>query len=276
MSTPLQSTTGFICKSTMIYNSPEESARVIIAETRNYEEIDVLEKRSSWSLINTKSDNISGWVTSSSYSPYQNQFKANAYIQSVCAHLFPSAEESDSFLDSLPFETQIMVLSDVDSQWSYVQNVDGKTGYMLKKNFATSTKVSVAKISDLAIRFLGKPTSEYGRSSISGYNSLSFITLLLRSSGCRNIPSTMNDLMSWKEFVSPRVQEIYGEGNIIFFGKQDENKIDVLHVALSIGDKKCIHASPAKSQNIQTDTIQDVCNSFPECNFWTAKRLKGG
>ena len=254
----------------------------VVSQAYYTEDVKVLETQGTWVQIQTLQDGYIGWIESSCIQDDSTRFFPNASVVALKALVFSEPSISKGYTYLLPFESQIQIIESLNPRWYKVRLVNGYEGFIqsgdLRHFESTQDKALLQEmLCDLAVKFLELPYVWGGRSSIEGYDCSGFIQMLLRQAGFCNIPRDSKDQYLWNKLIKIDDRDVPKKGDLIFFGKNTEKGPQITHVALSLGNLACIHATVQERPSIHISYLDTSPWNLtqPEIfNFRAIKRLK--
>lgn len=255
---------------TYMRQSPEESAEVV-SQAYFSEEINVIEEMSDWMKIETTIDHYQGWVEAEDICAIKDKSLVTVKVNRCMAHLYQMPDIIYGPMLTLPFESLLGVIEEIDERWIKVTLPDQREGYIQRGDVAFNNNyISQDELPSFSLRFQGLPYTWAGRSSF-GYDCSGFVQMLYRQMGI-HLPRDSKDQAKWEGFKTISIDDL-SPGDLIFFGL-DETRIR--HVGMYLGDDKFIHSTV--SENAPYIHISGL--SAPEWNgsgkwpYKTARALK--
>ena len=219
----------------------------VVSQAYFSEEVKILEEQADWVKIQTHVDQYVGWTDKKNVCERKTPFfypenKERLFKISRCAaHVYekPTVRSSRT---TLPFESQLLVVEEVNHDWFKVQLVNTSEAFIQKGDLLSSaTRLDLQQMCELSSQFIGLPYTWGGRSSF-GYDCSGFVQMLYRQMGIF-LPRDSKDQANWKGFQSISLEDLM-PGDLIFFGSS-ENKIS--HVGMYLGNNEFIHATTAEN-----------------------------
>jgi gamma-D-glutamyl-L-lysine dipeptidyl-peptidase len=257
---------------------PNDNAEVV-SQAILSEKIRVLEESGNWVKIETVVDSYQGWSKKEALCQQHNLTLNGskpiiAKVNRCIAHLYHVADIIYGPLLSLPFESRLTVLQDIDSKWLKVALPDGREGFIQKGDVELNPlTISREALIPFSKRFLGIPYTWGGRSSF-GYDCSGFVQMLYRQIGVF-IPRDSKDQFQWEGF-EPIAIEAMVPGDLIYFGYAEDA---IRHAALYLGNGEFIHASARENMpylriSRLTDAEWNGLGIYPSYTYRAARRLK--
>lgn len=209
------------------------------------EQVNVLEKTPGWIKIETIADHYVGWIKDNDkLHKRESTFPAlpSAKVNSCFVHVYSTNDTIYGPLLTLPFDSKIEIIEDIDSRWLKARLVDGREAYIQRGdlNF-DNTPLTKLNVASLSLNFLNLPYTWGGRSGF-GYDCSGFVQMLYRQMGI-NLPRDSKDQINWKGFKKISQKEL-AVGDLIFFGLEKEK---IRHVGFYIGNDQFIHATTSEN-----------------------------
>lgn len=243
-----------------MYSKPSLDADVV-SQALYGMTLPVTEEKDGWLHIHTLPDDYPGWVPAAAVRELAGgaTYAASgrvATVQALLAHIYrePSVTRHRPLI-SLPFESRLQVEADETvrgDHWLKLLLPDGATGYVQAGDVTeTPKRLEIPAIIELARRFLGRPYTWGGRSSV-GYDCSGFVQMLVRQGGV-DLPRDAKPQALWDGVVKVERAELR-PGDLLYFGASMEK---ISHTGFYIGDDSFIHATTNTHPVVQISRLDD-------------------
>lgn len=224
---------------------PSNDAQVV-SQAYYSERVNILERDSDWTRIETVVDGYQGWVKGDRFFTGQEGFpRKNATFAKVSrpfVHLYDKPDTCYGPALTLPFDSLLEVVMQKDDRWIKVTRVDGKEGYIQAGDVVLNpVSIAISELPAFSLQFIGLPYTWGGRSGF-GYDCSGFVQMLYRQAGIF-IPRDSKDQANWEGFEKISVEEL-APGDLVFFGPEESV---VRHAGMYLGEGRFIHATVAEN-----------------------------
>lgn len=243
----------YIVKPFVDMREDKDFASKVVSQALFSEEISVDKQEKGWSHITTP-DGYTGWIPSDTYVGRKEPYKNNCIVSRLSAHLYRLKDIEYGPAATLPYGSTLHALDDSDPRWVKVALPDGQEHYMQKGDLRNGPHSMQTKCDLIPFcqHFLGLPYTWGGRSSF-GYDCSGFVQMLYSHLDIL-LPRDSHQQILDPRFKTCEIDQLE-PGDLLFFGKAEHR---ILHVALSLGEGRFIHATSRENQPwIRISTLTD-------------------
>jgi hypothetical protein len=206
--------------------------------------VTILESHQDWLYVQMNDDQ-KGWIKMDQVykrsEPFPLPNSIIAYIDRLSAHVYHIPNVKCGPILTLPFESMLEVLEQLDGpeeHWLKVKGPENQIGFIQRGNVTLEkNQLSRAEISAFSKRFLGLPYTWGGRSTF-GYDCSGFVQMLYRQMGI-SIPRNSSDQIKWGGFRTIPLENLQ-PGDLIFFSSVQGGSG---HVGMYTGNGEFIHST---------------------------------
>lgn len=249
---------------------PDESSE-IVSQAYFSEEVIVVEETPEWMKIETAIDHYQGWIKLGNICGSDVKPANTAKVNRSAAHLYHVTDTVFGPVITLPFESVLQVIDEVDSRWIRVALPDQRELFVQRGDVTFDTEpLKRDQLAAFSLNFLGLPYTWGGRSSF-GYDCSGFVQMLYRQMGVF-LPRDSKDQARWEGFKAIAIEDMT-PGDLVFFG-YDENRIR--HVGMYLGEGKFINSTIGENAPyIHISRLSDPdWNGSGKWTYSTARTLK--
>ena len=217
-----------------------------ISQTYFGEQLQLLDKKERWSLVQTE-DGYQGWLDAKSVRSIKELSSPLYYcrINSIKAHLYRTPSIYEGPVMSIPFASRVGVLEKIQldnkERWLKIAIGENEGVYLREKDTCPmNDRRSREECAFLAEKFLYQPYTWGGRSTIDGFDCSGFVQMIYREMGIL-LPRDAKDQRTSSLFTS--INESQLKPCDLIFWENREGRI--VHVALFLKKNEFIHATTA-------------------------------
>jgi len=198
------------------------------------ESIETLKSENDFDYVK-QSDGYEGWIKNNQLSRANFKTQSIKFVSINVIQIYSEMDETSNPIRDAVIGCKLNVIDDV-GDWYKIHLPDGKKGWVHKKNFGIFPKLSRSNVVKLAKQFLGYPYFWGGRSP-RGFDCSGLIQTVFGLLG-KQIPRDSYRQKDFSKIISTNINDAQ-VGDLLFFG---DDKVNVDHVGIALGDNKIIHA----------------------------------
>ena len=274
----LRGSTGIIINSTANLRSKPSFSSELVSQSTMGLKVRILDKKDNWYYVQTI-DKYLGWMHKKSLS-FVNEKDLESWIQServIITSPYARLSYEDQVVCDLVMGDLLELVTE-NEEYGLLKTPDGRKGlldkkyYMLVSNWKSNSQIDFDRVIQRAKENIGIPYL-WGGASSKGYDCSGFTKSLFFMEGII-LPRDASQQVHCGTLIQTDLDlKELQRGDLLYFGRMQEEKEKVTHVAIYMGDGLIIHATGRVIiESLDPNSALFAADRY--ASFLRAKRLK--